>query len=93
MSKMIQHHMGDLSDARLLHRTNLLLCFVLSNALLASLILGGGGTSTTFSESSSRTSVYMLIILIFVAATNLFRLIGAVLYLLIKLATRLQSIF
>jgi chitin synthase len=93
MSEAIERYMSGLSDTRLLRRTNLLLCFVLSNALLASLILGGGGTSTTFSDSSSRTSVYMLIILIFVAATNLFRLIGAVLYLLIGLATRLQSIF
>ena len=77
----------------LITRTNVLLGYVLSNALLASVILGGSSKFSTFSESSSRTSVYMLCILIFVAGTNLFRLIGAILYLLMGLVSRLRGFF
>lgn len=77
----------------MVHRTNVLLGYVLSNALLASVILGGSSKFSTFSESKSRTSIYMLCILIFVAGTNLFRLVGAVLYLLMGLTSRLRGFF
>ncbi|KAJ9106550.1 hypothetical protein QFC20_004042 [Naganishia adeliensis] len=43
-------------------RTNVLLAWVLSNAILASLILSGD-TSTSFSSSSSVSSVYMMAVL------------------------------
>lgn len=66
-------------------RTNVLLVWVLSNGLLASVILAGGGASSTFDGTSSRTSVYMLIILVFVAGTSLFRFLGACIYLLMTL--------
>ncbi|OCF57019.1 chitin synthase [Kwoniella mangroviensis CBS 10435] len=66
-------------------RTNLLLCWSLSNALLASVILSGGVTSTFDSAGDSRTAVYMLIILIFVAGMALFRFICSTMYLIIRL--------
>ena len=43
-------------------RTNLLLLWSLSNAILASAILSGNNTET-FSGSNSRTAIYMLVIL------------------------------
>ncbi|WWC88444.1 uncharacterized protein L201_003355 [Kwoniella dendrophila CBS 6074] len=66
-------------------RTNLLLCWSLSNALLASVILSGGVTSTFDASGNSRTAIYMLIILIFVAGMALFRFICSTLYLIIRL--------
>ncbi|WVW84927.1 hypothetical protein I302_106963 [Kwoniella bestiolae CBS 10118] len=66
-------------------RTNLLLCWSLSNALLASVILSGGTTSTFDSSGDSRTAVYMLVILIFVAGMALFRFICSTMYLIIRL--------
>jgi chitin synthase len=68
-------------------RTDLLLVWTLSNALLASLILTGVDTSNTFTGSGSRTTVYMLVILVSVAAMALFRFICATLYLIIRLFT------
>nr|XP_031864416.1 uncharacterized protein CI109_000330 [Kwoniella shandongensis]KAA5531488.1 hypothetical protein CI109_000330 [Kwoniella shandongensis] len=67
-------------------RTNLLLFWSLSNALLASLILSGGGSSSTFDGAGdTRTSIYMLVILVFVAGMSLFRFICSTLYLIVRL--------
>lgn len=68
-------------------RTNLLLAWSLSNALLASLILSGGGAGDTFngSDGNNRTGIYMLVILVFVAAMAAFRFICATMYLIIRL--------
>lgn len=74
-------------------RTNVLLCWVLSNALLAALILGGGTAAETFTNTSSRTTIYMLCILCFVAATSLFRLMGAIIYLVVRLVKTARSAF
>lgn len=54
-------------------RTNLLLTWVLSNAILLLAILGGGDAVTTFSSdnSFSRTQAYMTFILAFVAVTTI----------------------
>lgn len=68
-------------------RTDLLLIWTLSNALLASVILAGVDASNTFTGSGTRTTVYMLIILVFVAAMAAFRFICATLYLIIRLFT------
>ncbi|EIW67717.1 hypothetical protein TREMEDRAFT_11732, partial [Tremella mesenterica DSM 1558] len=67
-------------------RTNLLLCWSLSNALLASVILSGGNAQGTFDGSGqSRTAIYMLIILVFVAGMAMFRFICSTLYLILRL--------
>lgn len=54
-------------------RTNLLLLWSLSNALLAGLILAGSDTSSTFTNGSSRTSIYMMVILSELRARSLVR--------------------
>ncbi|OCF44366.1 chitin synthase [Kwoniella heveanensis CBS 569] len=66
-------------------RTNLLLCWSLSNALLASVILSGATSSTFSSGGDTKTAVYMLVILIFVAGMAMFRFICSTLYLIIRL--------
>ncbi|TXT15990.1 hypothetical protein VHUM_00493 [Vanrija humicola] len=66
-------------------RTNLLLIWSLSNALLASIILAGNDNETFSGSGNSRQGVYMLIILIFVAGMAAFRFICATLYLIIRL--------
>lgn len=68
-------------------RTDLLLVWTLSNALLASVILTGVDPANTFTGSGTRTTVYMLVILVFVAAMSAFRFICATLYLIIRLFT------
>ena len=54
-------------------RTNLLLAWVLSNAILLLAILGGGDAVNTFTSDNafSRTKAYMTFILAFVAVTTL----------------------
>ncbi|KAL7420606.1 Chitin synthase, class 6 [Cryptotrichosporon argae] len=67
-------------------RTNLLLLWSLSNALLASVILSGSDTADTFSGTGdSRTGIYMLVILVFVAGMAGFRFICSTLYLIVRL--------
>ncbi|EKM54206.1 glycosyltransferase family 2 protein [Phanerochaete carnosa HHB-10118-sp] len=70
-------------------RTNVLLCWVLSNGLLLVAILGGGDPSSAFSENNtlSRTKAYMTIILAFVALTSIVRFTGSTLYLIIRVFT------
>lgn len=68
-------------------RTDLLLLWTLSNALLASIILAGVDASSTFTGSGNRATVYMLVILVFVAAMAAFRFGCATLYLIIRLFT------
>lgn len=69
-------------------RTNLLLLWSLSNALLASAILTGN-TSGAFDDGSdsSKATIYMLVILIFVAGMSIFRFICSTAYLVISLFT------
>lgn len=54
-------------------RTNLLLAWVLSNAILLLAILGGGDAVNTFTSDNafSRTKAYMTFILAFVAVTTI----------------------
>lgn len=67
-------------------RSNVLLVWVITNGLLAAIILGGD-TSTTFVDSagSTRSSVYMVIVLVFVAAMSCIRFIGSTIYMAIRL--------
>ncbi|WVO18063.1 hypothetical protein L204_105761 [Cryptococcus depauperatus] len=67
-------------------RTNLLLAWSLSNALLASVILTGK-TSGSFDDGSkgSKATIYMLIVLIFVAGMAIFRFLCSTTYLIITL--------
>ncbi|GJE97749.1 glycosyltransferase family 2 protein [Phanerochaete sordida] len=70
-------------------RTNVLLCWVLSNGLLLAAILGGGDPSSTFSENNtlSRTKAYMTFILAFVGLVSIVRFTGSTLYLIIRVFT------
>ncbi|ODN73926.1 hypothetical protein L202_07433 [Cryptococcus amylolentus CBS 6039] len=68
-------------------RTNLLLLWSLSNALLASAILTGNTSGSFDSSSTSKTTVYMLVILIFVAGMAIFRFICSTTYLILNLFT------
>lgn len=70
-------------------RTNVLLCWVLSNGVLLAAILGGGDPASTFSENDtlSRTKAYMTFILAFVALTSIIRFTGSTLYLIIRVFT------
>jgi chitin synthase len=65
-------------------RTNLLLVWSLSNALLAGLILSGNPEGA-FTKGGNKQSVYMLVILVMVAGMAAFRFICATLYLIIRL--------
>ena len=67
-------------------RTNVLLLWSLSNALLAGIILNTS-TAASFSmvDEQMRTRTYVLIVLIFVAATSGIRFIGSTLYLILYL--------
>ncbi|KAH9839307.1 chitin synthase-domain-containing protein [Rhodofomes roseus] len=68
-------------------RTNVLLTWVLSNAVLLLAILGGGDPVTTFtSDNLSRTKAYMTFILAFVAITTL-RFAGSTMYLIARVFT------
>ncbi|WRT68002.1 uncharacterized protein IL334_004977 [Kwoniella shivajii] len=75
----------DQKDVYANFRTNLLLGWSLSNALLASVIMSGSTSSTFDSAGNSRTAIYMLIILVFVAGMALFRFLCSTLYLIIRL--------
>lgn len=66
-------------------RTNLLLLWSLSNALLAGLILSGDTAGTFQGDGSNTTGIYMLVILVFVAGMAAFRFICSTLYLIIRL--------
>ncbi|CAO1619779.1 unnamed protein product [Jaminaea pallidilutea] len=68
-------------------RTNVLLTWILSNGLLAAIILGGGQTSSTFTAESgtTRSKVYMVIVLVFVAVMSCIRLIGSTAYTVTRL--------
>ncbi|WVQ73359.1 hypothetical protein IAR50_002928 [Cryptococcus sp. DSM 104548] len=68
-------------------RTNLLLLWTLSNALLASAILTGNTSGSFDSSSTSKTTIYMLVILIFVAGMAIFRFICSTTYLILNLFT------
>ncbi|CCL99083.1 uncharacterized protein FIBRA_01097 [Fibroporia radiculosa] len=70
-------------------RTNVLLSWVLSNALLLVAILGGGDAVSTFSDNSSfsRTKAYMTFILAFVAITTSIRFSGSTMYLIARVFT------
>ncbi|EMD37704.1 glycosyltransferase family 2 protein [Gelatoporia subvermispora B] len=70
-------------------RTNVLLGWVLSNALLLVLILGGSTPSKTFSSGDdlSRTKAYLTFILVFVAITSLVRFLGSTMYLVARIFT------
>lgn len=67
-------------------RTNVLLLWILSNGLLAALILGTD-TTTTFESGSgiTRSKVYMVLVLVFVAMMSCIRLIASTIYTLIRL--------
>ncbi|TRM69546.1 glycosyltransferase family 2 protein [Schizophyllum amplum] len=67
-------------------RTNVLLSWTLSNALLVVLILGTGDPSKTLSENGT-TKTYLVFILAFTAITNIIRFFGSTLYLLARLIT------
>ncbi|WVR06545.1 hypothetical protein IAU60_003576 [Kwoniella sp. DSM 27419] len=66
-------------------RTNLLLCWSLTNALLASVILSGVSSNTFSAEGNTKTAVYMLVILIFVAGMAMFRFVCSTMYLVIRM--------
>ncbi|KAF5366968.1 hypothetical protein D9758_003909 [Tetrapyrgos nigripes] len=70
-------------------RTNVLLAWVLSNAILVILILHGSDPSGTFSEENTlnRTKAYLVFILVFTAIANIIRLMASTLYLFIQLLT------
>ncbi|KZT66387.1 glycosyltransferase family 2 protein [Daedalea quercina L-15889] len=70
-------------------RTNVLLAWVLSNAVLLLAILGGGDAATTFSSTNSfsRTKAYMTFILAFVAVTTIVRFLGSTMYLVARVFT------
>jgi len=70
-------------------RTNVLLSWVLSNAMLLVVILGGGDAVNTFSsdDSVSRTKAYMTFILAFVAITTCVRFSGSTMYLIARVFT------
>ncbi|ORX37201.1 chitin synthase-domain-containing protein [Kockovaella imperatae] len=67
-------------------RTNLLLLWALSNALMASLILSGGNPVDAFSNTgANRSAIYMLIVLIFIAGMAIFRFVCSTMYLVVTL--------
>lgn len=67
-------------------RTNVLLSWILTNGLLAGIILGGDSSSTfDASTGSSRTKVYMVLVLVFVAAMACIRLMGSTAYTVTRL--------
>ncbi|KAF9070089.1 chitin synthase-domain-containing protein [Rhodocollybia butyracea] len=70
-------------------RTNVLLCWVISNCLLIIAILQGSSLSGTFGDSNStgRVKGYLVFILVFTTISNLVRFIGSTFYLLIRLIT------
>ncbi|EPT04519.1 hypothetical protein FOMPIDRAFT_131809 [Fomitopsis schrenkii] len=70
-------------------RTNLLLTWVLSNAVLLLAILGGGDSVNTFTSQNSftRTKAYMTFILAFVAVTTIVRFLGSTMYLIARVFT------
>ncbi|KAI0958961.1 Chitin synthase, class 3 [Taiwanofungus camphoratus] len=70
-------------------RTNVLLTWTLTNALLLVAILGGGDASYTFSNDGTftRTRVYMTFILAFVAITTCIRFFGSTMYLIARVFT------
>ncbi|KAH9935681.1 chitin synthase-domain-containing protein [Fomitopsis serialis] len=70
-------------------RTNVLLTWVLSNAVLLLAILGGGDPVNTFTGDNSltRTKAYMTFILAFVAITTIVRFAGSTMYLIARVFT------
>lgn len=70
-------------------RTNVLLSWVLSNAVLLVAILGGGDAVNTFNSGDSfgRTKAYMTFILAFVAITTAVRFSGSTMYLVARVFT------
>ncbi|KDN44260.1 glycosyltransferase family 2 protein [Tilletiaria anomala UBC 951] len=67
-------------------RTNVVLAWALSNAVLASAILTGSDSSTFEARSgTTRTKVYMVLVLVFVGGMACVRFIGSTLYMLIRL--------
>lgn len=69
-------------------RTNVMLSWVLTNGILAGLILGAGGdSSSTFDPGSgtTRTKVYMVLVLVFVAMMSCIRLIGSTIFTVTRL--------
>ncbi|THU99972.1 chitin synthase [Dendrothele bispora CBS 962.96] len=70
-------------------RTNVLLAWVLSNAILVIGILHGSDPEGTFSDANTfnRTKAYLVFILVFTAMANIIRLSASTLYLFIRLLT------
>ncbi|BEI89310.1 uncharacterized protein CcaverHIS019_0206720 [Cutaneotrichosporon cavernicola] len=66
-------------------RTNLLLFWSLTNALLAGMILSGDPVDAFSGGGTNKQAVYMLVILVFVAGMAAFRFTCATLYLIIRL--------
>ncbi|KAL1672473.1 chitin synthase [Schizophyllum commune] len=67
-------------------RTNVLLSWTLSNALLVVLILSTGDPTKSLSENGT-TKSYLVFILAFTAITNIVRFFGSTLYLIARLIT------
>ncbi|EIM82816.1 uncharacterized protein STEHIDRAFT_63761 [Stereum hirsutum FP-91666 SS1] len=69
-------------------RTNVLLAWVLSNALLLVGILGGSQSTDTFSGGTlTAAKAYLTFVLCFVALTSIIRLSGSTMYLLARVFT------
>ncbi|KAL8292822.1 hypothetical protein RQP46_000516 [Phenoliferia psychrophenolica] len=62
-------------------RTNVLLAWVLSNAVLAGTILGGASsTAFTTGGGTTKEQIYLVVVLVFVALMSVIRFFGAVAY-------------
>ncbi|KAI0066085.1 glycosyltransferase family 2 protein [Artomyces pyxidatus] len=70
-------------------RTNVLLAWVMSNALLLVGILGGGQSTTTFAPGGGITAAkaYMTFVLAFVGLTSIIRFLGSTFYLVARVFT------
>lgn len=67
-------------------RTNVLLSWVLTNGVLAGIILGADAQSTFDAGSgTSRTKVYMVLVLVFVAMMSCIRLVGSTIFTVTRL--------
>lgn len=66
------------------HRTNLLLVWSLTNALLAALLLPADLSHTFDGHGAGRIRIYLLVVLITVAVTNTVRFVGSSLYRFIR---------
>ncbi|KAI5479650.1 glycosyltransferase family 2 protein [Pseudohyphozyma bogoriensis] len=74
-------------------RTNVLLAWVLSNAVLVCTILAGDYSDTFTTGGNGRTQVYLVVILIFVAIMSIIRLFGSIGYYVMYLIAATQETF